>query len=174
MIRKVAITGPESTGKSAMASALAKAFHTKWVPEYAREYIRSLDRPYTLEDVEKIAAGQLQAEGRLMLEANKILICDTDLIVIKIWCDFVFGSCPAWIEREIVRQKYDLHLLMNIDLPWQYDPQREHPDKRNELFERYVEELKKHKMNFEIISGHGEVRVQNAIEVIKNHQLISF
>ena len=174
MIRKVAITGPESTGKSAMASALAKAFHTKWVPEYAREYIGNLQRSYTLEDVEKIAAGQLKAEHQLMRQANEILICDTDLFVIKIWCDFVFGTCPVWIEREIARQQYDLHLLMDIDLPWQYDPQREHPDKRNELFERYAEELTKHKMNFEIISGQGEERVQSAIKVIKSRRLISF
>ncbi len=172
MIKKIAVTGPESTGKSELSKALASELKTTWVPEYAREYIGNLDRPYTSKDIEVIARQQIHLEEERMKSANKVLICDTDLIVTKIWSVFVFGFCPGWIEKEIVNRPYDLYLLMDIDLPWQEDPQREHPHKRKELFEFYKAELEKHGFPFEIISGIGSNRKNKAIEVIKNHRLI--
>lgn len=172
MIKKIAVTGPESTGKSAMAEALALEFHTVWVPEYARGYIGKLNRPYTSKDIEIIARHQIALEDELLTKANRVLICDTDLIVTKIWSGFVFGFCPDWIEKEIVNRPYDLYLLMNIDLPWQEDPQREHPDRREELFNLYKTTLEKYQLPYSVISGIGKNRQNNALEVIKNHRLI--
>lgn len=172
MIKKVAITGPESTGKSALAEALAAHFKTIWVPEYAREYIARLNRPYHQEDINVIALNQLASENKWEKEANKLLICDTEFIVTKIWSEFVFGNCSEWIKNKVEMHRYDLYLLMDIDLPWQEDPQREHPHQRKELFSKYYRELEHHNFPFAVISGQGEERLHNAIEVIKSHRLI--
>ncbi|MDZ7775370.1 MAG: ATP-binding protein [Bacteroidales bacterium] len=174
MIRKIAITGPEPTGKSALAEALASHYKTVWVPEVAREYIAKLNRPYRKDDIEIIAKEQLRLENKMSKKAGKLLFCDTELIVTKIWSEFVFGSCAEWIKNTIKTHPYDLYLLMNIDLPWQEDPQREHPHRRKELFDKYYDELESHHFPFSVVSGTGEARIQSAIEVIKSHRLISF
>lgn len=77
MIKKIAITGPESTGKSLLAEQLARYYNTVYVPEYAREYIDNLNKPYNFDDILKIAKAQLKNEKLLETKANKILFCDT-------------------------------------------------------------------------------------------------
>lgn len=174
MIKKIAITGPESTGKSEMAKNLANYFNTVWVPEFARDYIANLTHKYTIYDIEFIARKQLEIESILEKKANKLLFCDTELLVTKIWSEFVFNQTIDWIDQKINTHVYDLYLLMDIDLPWQEDPLREHPHHRKTLFNRYYQELTENKLPFEIISGQGNQRLQNAVEVIKNHRLITF
>jgi NadR type nicotinamide-nucleotide adenylyltransferase len=165
---KIAITGPESTGKSMLAEQLAKHFHTAFVPEYAREYIDKLGRPYVYDDILKIAKGQLEQETKSYPKANKIIFCDTELIVTKIWSEHAFKKCDEWIIENIEKHKYDLYLLMNIDLPWEYDPQREHPHLREYLFDLYRHELSSRKLPFKIISGQNETRLNNAIEIVND------
>jgi len=174
VIKKIAITGPESTGKSEMAQKLADYFNTVWVPEYAREYVAGLNRPYTIEDIKTIAQKQLKIEQQLEVKAYKLLVCDTALIVPKIWSEFVFNKNIPWIDEKITTHTYDLYLLMDIDLPWQDDPLREHPHQRKILFNRYYEELTKNNFPFGIVSGSGNHRMESALEVIKNHRLITF
>lgn len=169
MIKKIAITGPESTGKSSLAIALAKHFNTVFVPEYAREYINSLNHPYNFDDILKIARNQKRLEDEYSEKADKILFCDTDLTVTKIWCEFKFNKCHKWIIENHKKQDYDIYLLCDIDLPWVSDPMREHPDKRKELFDFYENELKINNFNYKIISGKNEIRLNNAIEIIKNY-----
>lgn len=166
MIRKIAITGPESTGKSTLAQQLATYYNTVFVPEYARTYIAQLQRQYTLEDILHIAKGQVQQEKELINSANQYLFADTELLVTKIWATHAFGQCPEWIEKSYQQQHYDLYLLMNIDLPWQPDPQREHPHQRDFFFEWYQKELSEKKAPFVIISGSEKERLQNAVEAI--------
>ncbi len=60
MTFKVGIIGPESTAKSTLSQQLAKAFGGVYIPEYAREYIANLSRPYTYDDVSAIAHHQIQ------------------------------------------------------------------------------------------------------------------
>ncbi|MEO1653446.1 MAG: ATP-binding protein [Bacteroidota bacterium] len=163
---KIAITGPESTGKTSLAKALAHHYQTIHVPEYARDYIEQLNRPYTQEDILKIAQGQQDAEKALLQKAGEILICDTELLVTKIWSAHAFQSVPEWIEDNLHRQTYDLYLLMDIDLPWEPDPQREHPDKRAFFFDWYERELRKMQVNYVIISGQLDQRTQSAIQKI--------
>lgn len=162
-ISKVAITGPESTGKSTIAKALAAHFHTSWVPEYARDYIKKLDNSYRKEDLLKIAAGQLALEGEQAKSANSPLFCDTDLLVIKIWYEYKYGVVDPFIIEQYQQTHYDLYLLMDIDLPWHYDPQREHPEKRRFFFEWFERELIRKKANYVIVHGSHEERLQNAI-----------
>ncbi|MBM3435986.1 MAG: ATP-binding protein, partial [Bacteroidetes bacterium] len=126
LVRRIAITGPECTGKSELAVRLAQHFKTLWIPEYAREFISKLKRPYTYDDILTIAKKQVTLENEASAKADKILISDTELIVCKIWCEFKFRKCHPWILEKINQQSFDLYLLTDIDLPWQPDPQREH------------------------------------------------
>ena len=166
-VLKIAITGPESTGKSVLAEQLANHFHTIWVPEFARSFIDKLDRPYIAEDILTIAQGQLHNEQLLQKQTDHCLFCDTELIVTKIWSEFKYGYCDPWILENIDQNKYHLFLLCDIDLPWIEDPQREHPHLRKKLFDLYFQELTKRELPFRIVSGIGAARLENAIESIR-------
>ncbi|MGC8866423.1 MAG: AAA family ATPase [Bacteroidales bacterium] len=173
---KISITGPESTGKSWLSSTLAKVFGCPWVPEFARQYLIDINRPYTLEDVVYIAQMQRQAEKEAASMNPPVLFCDTDMIVCKIWCEVKYGFCPSEILRLRQEDDYHLYLLTNIDLPWAYDPLREHPHLRRELFQRYHQELSQSAQPFEIVSGmHGQ-RLEMAVDLLSKHfpELLSY
>ncbi|SHM47774.1 AAA family ATPase [Chitinophaga sp. CF418] len=125
---KVVVIGPESTGKSTLSEQLATHYQTVWVPEYARQYLEELPRSYEQHDLLTIAEGQLALEDNLAAQANKLLICDTDLHVIKVWSEHKYGACDPRILEQIATRPYDLYLLTYIDIPWEEDPQREYPD----------------------------------------------
>ncbi|MEI6899898.1 MAG: ATP-binding protein [Bacteroidota bacterium] len=163
---KIAVTGPESTGKSTLAEGLAKHFRTTWVPEYARSYIDKIERTYNYQDILKIAKGQIREEDNSLQSADHLMFCDTELIVTKIWCEVKYGKCHPWILNRIKRSHYDLFLLCDIDLPWQEDPQREHPDMREYLFKRYLDEITYYQFPFAIISGIGDERLVSASKVV--------
>ena len=165
-IIRIAIVGPECTGKSTLAEGLAAHYKTNFVPEYAREYINTLSRPYTIEDIVKISQEQMQLEDELATKANRLLICDTNLVVTKIWAEFKYKQCPEWVRENITKRKYARHLLTDIDIPWESDPQREHPHLRRELFEIYERELNALKVPYQVISGNAEERLQSAIKAI--------
>lgn len=163
---KIAVVGPESTGKTELSKQLAEQYQTEWVPEVARTYLENLSRQYDYDDLGKIALQQVEAEEKLSKQTGELLICDTNLIVIKVWSDFKFGKTEPWIIEKIREQDYLIHLLMDIDMPWEYDPLREHPHKRKELFEIYVSELESFGIPYQIISGIGKRRLENAVRVI--------
>jgi NadR type nicotinamide-nucleotide adenylyltransferase len=165
-IIKIAITGPESTGKSLLSERLAAHYRTLWVPEYARVYIDRLNRPYTRDDILKIARGQLRSEHRLQRDVSRFLFCDTELIVTKIWSEFKYGTCDPWILEQIEKNRYDLYLLCYIDLPWEDDPQREHPHLREELFNLYLQEMTERNLPFRVISGKGPQRLKRSVAII--------
>lgn len=166
MIRKIAITGPESTGKSMLSEKLAEHYDTVWVPEFAREYLSIINRPYVETDILNIAKGQIDSEEKKTILADRFLFCDTEAIVTKIWSEHFYKRCDEWILEKINENRYDLYLLCNIDVPWEHDPLREHPDKRKYFFELYYNELKSRGFVFSVISGIGEERINNAIEII--------
>jgi len=172
MIKKIAITGPESTGKSWLARELAAHYTTNWVPEFAREYLSELGRPYNYDDILIIARNQYQLNNELLQSANQFLFCDTELIVTKIWCDVKYGKCHPWIEEHISKQNFDLYLLTDIDLPWEPDPQREHPHLRQHLMELYVNELESRNFPYHIVFGHQEERFKNAMKAVGKMQSI--
>lgn len=165
---RIAITGTESTGKSTLAVALAAHYQAMFVPEYARQYIDQIQGPYTLADIELIAHQQMAMEDNMAAQTtSSLLFCDTDLLVTKIWAEHAFQACPIWITQELQqRPPYTLYLLLDIDLPWQPDPQREHPHLRQYFFEWYKKELIALQVNWVVISGIGEQRLHNAIEVV--------
>ena len=163
---KIAITGPESTGKSQLSKELAGKYQTVFVPEYAREYIDKLDRPYNRTDILEIAKGQIRNEQEIAKDAQGIVFSDTELIVTKIWSEVKYGICDPWILEMIIKNKYDYYLLCNIDLPWEADPQREHPDRRQELFTLYFKELAQRNVSFDVVSGFGRERMINATNLV--------
>jgi len=163
---RIAITGPESTGKSWIAEQLAIHYNTLFVDEYARTYINMLNRPYTEDDILNIAQNQLINEDKMAKIANQLLFCDTELTVCKIWSEVKYNRCHPWITQMVNEHIYPLYLLMDIDMEWQEDPQREHPQMREKLFELYKDSLESRGVNFKIISGQGKNRLRFAIESI--------
>ena len=140
-----------------------------FVPEYARSYIDELDREYRQEDIFHIARGQLAAEKALLSRANRVLFCDSELIVTKIWSLYKYGSCHPWIEEQIREYPYELYLLCDVDIPWQPDPQREHPHLRTYFFSWFRRELDAGQRPYQIISGSGQERVSRAIATVDHY-----
>lgn len=163
-IYRIAITGPESTGKSWITEQLAIHYNTLFVDEFARTYINMLDRPYIEEDILKIAQTQLINENKMANSANQLLFCDTELTVCKIWSEVKYNRCHPWITQMVNEHVYPLYLLMDIDMEWQEDPQREHPHMRQQLFNLYKESLERRRVNFKVIRGKGKSRLKLAIQ----------
>ena len=135
---RVGIIGPECTGKSTLARYLANRYHGVLVPEYAREYMENLNRPYTIEDVETIARHQIE---QLQDLKDGLYFFDTELIITKVWFEHKYGFCPEWLVKAIHDYPMDTYLLTYPDMKWQPDPVRENPAIRLELFERYEHEV---------------------------------
>ena len=163
---KVVVTGPESSGKSTLCEVLADHFQTRYVPEYAREYLNSLDREYTQGDLLKIAKGQMNLEDEFQNQGTNILICDTSLEVIRVWSEWKYTSCDLHILEKSKERIPDLFLLMTPDLPWQPDPQRENPDDRDALFSYYKQVLKDYDTEVVEIYGDESSRIALAINAI--------
>lgn len=164
---RVAVTGPESTGKSTLSRQLAEHYATAWAPEYARQYLQENGPSYTLHDLEAIARGQLAAEAAATAAAHEVVFFDTDLLVIKIWAEDAFGQCPAWILTHLEQQRYDLVLLPGIDLPWEFDPLREHPHRRPYFYDLYLTKLQKMGANYVEISGPSNQRFEQARKAVE-------
>ena len=162
----MSLTGPESTGKSTLAAQLAAHYGTTFAPEFAREYLAASGPHYIPEDLEEIARGQLAAEAVAEASATRVVFCDSDLLVIKVWAEHAFGICPEWILHRIDQQHYDLVLLMGVDLPWEPDPLREHPHLRQHFYGLYQRELREHMSNFAEISGAGDRRFAQACYLV--------
>lgn len=165
MLKRIAIIGPESTGKSTLAEDLASSLDTIFVPEYARAYIEKLDRPYQYEDLLKMAKGQVSMEDRLSAKANKFIVIDTTLTIIRVWSEHKYGKCDPWIISEEQMRKYDLTILCDIDIPWEEDPQREHPHLREHFFDLYKEYAEAHPP-FILVQGNRQTRLAAALEAI--------
>ena len=154
---KLVVSGPESSGKTTLASELSKLYNTNLVQEFAREYLTNIKNHYCYNDLLKIAKKQYHLE---QISTNKkICICDTDLITIKVWSEFKFKKCDQWIKNKIKSQKQQqrIYLLCKPDLNWEYDPQRENQFNRDELFEIYLNELKKTRHEYHIIDGNNRL-----------------
>jgi NadR type nicotinamide-nucleotide adenylyltransferase len=168
-MKKIVVIGPESTGKSSLCKALAEHYNTSWCAEYAREYLELNGKEYSYDDLLTIAKGQVELEDRLIAEArNGLYFIDTNMYVMQVWSEYVFGKCHQFIIDEIVERKYDMYLLCNVDLPWSYDKLREYPDEqsRQELYRYYKELMINQTTPWIEISGNYDERVQKAIEAV--------
>ncbi|MEJ7911647.1 MAG: ATP-binding protein [Chitinophagaceae bacterium] len=172
-MKRIAIIGPESTGKSTLCSQLAKHYLTAWCPEFARQYLSEKGTNYSYHDLLVIAQEQVAQEDLLQQSAKDLYFIDTEMYVMKIWCEVVFNNCHTWILKEIVSRQYDLYLLCATDLPWVADPLREYPDIqiRQRLFTMYRETLVSNGCKWAPIYGSYDLRLKTAtalIDVIAN------
>lgn len=171
-VLKIAIVGPESSGKTTLCKQLAMHFDTTYVPEFARNYLTEQNREYTLQDILLIAEKQIESEKKMLTQANTFLFCDTTLLTIKIWLKVKYNYFNAELEKDLLNHNYQLHILTMPDLPWENDPLREHPHFRSELFDMHKNYLKQNQFNYAVVSGTGEARLNKAIEEIKKLELI--
>jgi NadR type nicotinamide-nucleotide adenylyltransferase len=165
-LKKIVVIGPESTGKSTLCEQLADHYKTEWVPEFARNYLLEIRRPYTYEDLLYIAEEQVIHEDRICSASNgPLLFIDTDMYVMKVWCEYVFKKCHRFILDQIAKRKYDGYLLCNTDLPWVADELREYPDleSREKLFHMYKDLMVNQSVPWKEISGDYDERLQQAI-----------
>ncbi|UYQ92902.1 ATP-binding protein [Chitinophaga horti] len=167
-MKKVVVIGPESTGKSTLSDMLARHYNTVWVPEFARGYIDNLPRPYEKDDLLRIAQGQLATEDKLAADVSDVLICDTDLHVIKVWSEAKYGDCDPKIMQLIAARSYDLYLLTYIDIEWEHDPQREHPEpeERKYFYQVYRDIVINSGVPWVDICGGYDERLQKAIKAV--------
>jgi NadR type nicotinamide-nucleotide adenylyltransferase len=184
MLKKVVVIGPECTGKTTLCQQLAKRYNTLWCPEYAREYLLSHGNKYSYNDLLTIAKGQIKLEDEyinLVMERQPapvphslpdnhptLLFVDTDMYVMKVWCEFVFNKCHSFILKEIEKRKYDLYLLCNTDLPWVADELREYPqlETRKELYGIYEKIMQQQGTPWVEIRGDSEERQQRATTAV--------
>ncbi|WP_276089365.1 ATP-binding protein [Pedobacter sp. JY14-1] len=165
-IKKIAIVGPESTGKSTITAQLARHYHTLWVPEYARYYCAALKGDCTLQDEANMFHGQVALESSILSILEKDLVfCDTTFLTVKIWSDEMLGETPEAVLEALPLYHYDFYLLMDIDLPWEEDPLRDFPHKREYFMDIWHRELQALNADYQVIGG-IENRFQNALQAV--------
>jgi NadR type nicotinamide-nucleotide adenylyltransferase len=169
-IKKIAIVGAESTGKTDLCERLASHFKTAWVPEYARDYFNHSDiYNYTLNDLEQIAIKQVELEEEQAKKANGLLFCDTALITLKIWAELEFGTCPASILRLMERNRYDYYLITTNDVNWVQDTQRFNKHGRKLILDLNLKEVKQQLAPFDLVHGLHEDRLKHAVSFAERY-----
>ncbi|GHA44921.1 hypothetical protein GCM10007103_27620 [Salinimicrobium marinum] len=170
-IIKIVLYGPESTGKTSLAKALAAHYETEWVPEFSRDYLQEKwDREQLIcgrEDILPIAVGQMQMENILLERANKVLICDTNLLETVVYSKAYFGGfCEPLLLKQALKAHYDIYFLTYIDVPWVEDDLRDRPDQREFMFDKFKESLDLYEKPYEILRGDFEKRFEKAVKTI--------
>ncbi len=167
-MKKIAIIGAESTGKTTLCKQLAEHFNAKWEPELARNYVEQLDRPYRYEDVVQIAKAQIKQQEKYKNETSEeFVFFDTDLIITKVWLQHKYNRVPEFVEERLQKRFFDFYLLCQPDIAWQYDPVRENGNNRQYLHNWYKQEIEKLGTPFAEIGGVEEKRLNNTIKIIQ-------
>jgi len=168
---KVVLFGPESTGKTTLSELLARHYNSVWVPEFARRYLQNKwnNERKTCEndDLIPIAIGQMNRENDLAKRADKVLICDTDLLETKVYSEEYYGGfVDPVLDRAALNNQYDLYLLTYIDTPWEKDDLRDRPELREEMFQAFEKALIKYNRPYILLSGDVKTRLEKAIKAI--------
>lgn len=168
---KIVLFGPESTGKTTLSIQLAKHYNTVWVEEFARPYLQTVwnqeRRTCEPKDIMPIAYGQMALENRLAKRADKVLICDTDLLETKVYSEEYYGGyVDPLLEQAATENSYDLYLLTYIDTPWVEDDLRDRPEQRLEMFNAFKKALEGYNRPYVLLKGDKETRLKAATEAI--------
>lgn len=163
------LTGPESTGKTTLCKALSNYFHGMWIPEYARDYVENLGRKYHYNDVCHIARKQIEQLEQAKKVDSSFIFFDTDLIITKVWFELCFEKIPLFVTDYLKKSPVDCYLLCFPDIEWQRDAVRENgtAQQRQNLFDRYKQEIEILGKSYFVIEGQGTTRLQNAINKVQ-------
>ncbi len=170
-IKRIALFGPESTGKTTLARQLAEVFDTEWVPEYMREYLQKKwdeqGQTCAPSDLLPIALGQMESENRLAARARKVLFTDTNLLELAVYSQVYYGYVSSWLEEAASQAHYDLYFLTYIDVPWEPDDLRDKPDERDEMFRIFEKALQERGLPYIVLKGDKPTRLQKARKIVQ-------
>jgi nicotinamide riboside kinase len=174
-IIKIAVYGPESTGKTTLATQLAGHFNTVWAPEFARDYLQGkweqLQTICDPEDIMPIAYGQTALENHMLQQAEKFLFSDTCLLQTKVYSDIYYGTSDPQLEKAARKHKYDLFFLTDIDVPWEKDDLRDRPNDRETIFATFKKALDDAGKPYIVLSGNAEARFHKAVSILDTLEL---
>lgn len=163
---KIALVGPECSGKTTIAEQLAHYFETIFVPEYARDYLQnkwdSQNKICEPTDLLPIAIGQIQLENEALVTAKNLVICDTSSVVTEAFSKVYYGFSAPEIEKAARKHKYDLYILTDLDVPWVKDDLRDGLSKRQLIFTSIHQSLIQNNKAFIIISGDEKTRFEKS------------
>ena len=168
---RIVLYGPESTGKTTLAKALAAHYNTQWVPEFARDFLQQKwdkqQATCSLEDLITIADGQLAAENEALKKANNLLFCDTNVLVTKVWSETHFdGYCAPELAALVDSTHYDFYFLTDIDVPWEADDLRDRPEERDSMLAYFKAQLEAYQFPYLQLSGSTEERMDQATQIL--------
>lgn len=170
---KIALYGPESTGKTTLAKQLAQHFQATWIPEFAREYLQNKwnfsQRICEPDDLLPIALGQMKLENDALKTTEKYLFVDTNLMCTKVFSEIYYGFCDPILDKAARKHKYDLFLLTNIDVPFEKDDLRDKPNEREMLLEKFEKALLDNKKPYILLSGNQDERLEKAIFIVEEY-----
>jgi NadR type nicotinamide-nucleotide adenylyltransferase len=170
-VRRVVLIGSESTGKTTLAARLAAHYGVDWVPEFVRDYVERKGEPLAVADQGPIAHGQIALEdayrARAIARAAPLLIQDTDLLSTAVYCAHYYGACPRWIDEAARARRPDLYLLLDVDIPWSPDPQRDRGDRRGEMQALFRDAVVRSGAAYRVICGSDDDRLRSAIAAIE-------
>lgn len=168
-VTKLVVTGPESSGKTTLAEGLSVAWGAGCAEEVARAYLGAMGGPYQESDLLAIAQAQLALEDRLASgQGTGRIVCDTDLITIRIWSEEKYGRCDPWIAEQTEQRDYDHWLLCSPEgITWEPDPLRENPEDRERLFQRHIATLDRLGKPYTVLVGDRQGRLEHALAIAR-------
>jgi NadR type nicotinamide-nucleotide adenylyltransferase len=171
-VKRVVLTGSESTGKTTLARELADHYGTDWIPEFVRDYAAAKDGTLDFADHGPIARGQIQREDEYIARASArgaaVLVQDTDLLSTAVYCAHYYGHCPTWIEEAARARRPDLYLLLDIDIAWEPDPQRDRGHMRPQMHALFLNAVRRSATSYVVIRGSGDARLREAVATVDN------
>jgi NadR type nicotinamide-nucleotide adenylyltransferase len=166
-MKRIVITGAESTGKSTLIKKLAAHYGEPWSDEYVRKYVDAIHHELSVDDLEPIACGQLVEEDSKLTEAKQFVLHDTNILSSIIYASYYFDTEIEWVNDAFLERDYTLYLLCMPDIPWVADAgQRESPEAREILHELFKDSLDILQIPYIEIYGTREARLTQAVQAI--------
>jgi NadR type nicotinamide-nucleotide adenylyltransferase len=167
-VKKVVVTGSESTGKTELARRLGDHFDAPVAEEFVRSFAASKSGKIDFKDHGPIARGQMASEDAAIARARDLVVMDTDLVSTVVYCEHYFGRCPEWIEQEARSRAADVYLLCATDVPWIADGVRDRGDRREEMHGLFAAKLKAMGLRSVDVSGERDARFATSVHAIES------